>query len=133
MFDHLVDLTEPICQNLDSALASMTIFDTSGIEAWVSRVQLHKCHIIMWLLLSTGSNCLIPPPNREPIPAAIINNVVFIFTLSPFHNHFFINIFEKFHIEILICVNFIYFLNNTFIHSTIKFSCKHQIRFSQII
>ena len=22
----------------------------------------------MWLLLSTGSNCLIPPPNREPIP-----------------------------------------------------------------
>ena len=32
----LVDLTEPICQNLDSALASMTIFDTSGIEAWVT-------------------------------------------------------------------------------------------------
>lgn len=36
MFDHLVDLTEPICQNLDPALASMTIFDTSGIEAWVT-------------------------------------------------------------------------------------------------
>ena len=36
MFDHLVDLTEPICQKLDSALASMTIFDTSGIEAWVT-------------------------------------------------------------------------------------------------
>ena len=36
MFDHLVDLTEPICQNLDSALASMTIFDISGIEAWVT-------------------------------------------------------------------------------------------------
>ena len=36
MFDHLVDLTEPICQNLDSALASITIFDTSGIEAWVT-------------------------------------------------------------------------------------------------
>ena len=33
MFDHLVDLTEPICQSLDPALASMTIFDTSGIEA----------------------------------------------------------------------------------------------------
>ena len=29
MFDHLVDLTEPICQNLDPALAFMTIFDTS--------------------------------------------------------------------------------------------------------
>lgn len=36
MFDHLVDLTEPICQKLDSSLASMTIFDTSGIEAWVT-------------------------------------------------------------------------------------------------
>ena len=31
MFDHLVDLTEPICQKLDSQLASITIFDTSGI------------------------------------------------------------------------------------------------------
>ena len=39
MFDHLVDLTEPICQKLDSALASMTIFDTSGIEAWVTEKQ----------------------------------------------------------------------------------------------
>ena len=36
MFDPLVDLTEPICQKLDPALASMTIFDTSGIEAWVT-------------------------------------------------------------------------------------------------
>lgn len=36
MFDHMVDLTEPICQRLDPNLASMTIFDTSGIEAWVT-------------------------------------------------------------------------------------------------
>ncbi len=36
MFDHMVDLTEPICQRIDSHLASMTIFDTSGIEAWVT-------------------------------------------------------------------------------------------------
>ena len=36
MFDRLVDLTEPICQKLDPFLASMTIFDTSGIEAWVT-------------------------------------------------------------------------------------------------
>lgn len=35
MFNHLVDLTEPICQKLNPALADMTIFDTSGIEAWV--------------------------------------------------------------------------------------------------
>jgi len=36
MFDHLVDFTEPICQQIDSTLASMTIFDTSGIEAFVT-------------------------------------------------------------------------------------------------
>lgn len=36
MFDRLVDLTEPICQKLDPWLASMTIFDTSGMEAWVT-------------------------------------------------------------------------------------------------
>ena len=36
MFDYLVDLTEPICQKLNPALAGMTIFDTSGIEAWVT-------------------------------------------------------------------------------------------------
>ena len=36
MFDHLVDITEPICQEIDANLASMTIFDTSGIEAFVT-------------------------------------------------------------------------------------------------
>lgn len=36
MFDNLVDLTEPICQKLDKHKASMVIFDTSGIEAWVT-------------------------------------------------------------------------------------------------
>lgn len=36
MFDHLVDLTEPICQHIDKAKASMLLFDTSGIEAWVT-------------------------------------------------------------------------------------------------
>ena len=35
-FDNLVDVTEPICQKIDSTLASMTIFDTSGIEAFVT-------------------------------------------------------------------------------------------------
>ena len=32
----------------------------------------------------TGSSCLIPPPNLEPIPAAMINNVVFILHLICF-------------------------------------------------
>jgi hypothetical protein len=36
VFEILVDLTEPICQTIDSAKADMTIFDTSGIEAWVT-------------------------------------------------------------------------------------------------
>lgn len=35
MFNNLVDLTEPICRDIDADLASMTIFDTSGIEAYV--------------------------------------------------------------------------------------------------
>lgn len=35
MFDSLVELTEPLCQDIDGALASMAIFDTSGIEAYV--------------------------------------------------------------------------------------------------
>lgn len=35
-FDRLVDITEPICQNIDPRLACMTIFDTSGIEAFVT-------------------------------------------------------------------------------------------------
>ena len=36
MFDHLVDLTEPICRRIDLEKASMLLFDTSGIEAWVT-------------------------------------------------------------------------------------------------
>jgi hypothetical protein len=36
LFNKLVDITEPLCQQIDSKLASMTIFDTSGIEAYVT-------------------------------------------------------------------------------------------------
>lgn len=36
MFDHMVDITEPICQKIDTYKASMMLFDTSGIEAWVT-------------------------------------------------------------------------------------------------
>lgn len=36
VFDHLVDITEPICQAIDSVKADMTIFDSSGIEAFVT-------------------------------------------------------------------------------------------------
>lgn len=36
MFENLVDVTEPICQAIDAAKADMTIFDSSGIEAFVT-------------------------------------------------------------------------------------------------
>jgi len=36
VFHHLVDMTEPICQKIDADKADMTIFDSSGIEAWVT-------------------------------------------------------------------------------------------------
>ncbi|HHX61606.1 MAG TPA: transposase, partial [Epulopiscium sp.] len=36
MSDNLVDVTQPICQRIDPFKASMTIFDTSGIEAFVT-------------------------------------------------------------------------------------------------
>ena len=36
LFDRLVDLTEPICQKIDAEKAAMLLFDTSGIEAWVT-------------------------------------------------------------------------------------------------
>ena len=36
VFDKLVDVTEPICQAVDSAKADMTIFDSFGIEAFVT-------------------------------------------------------------------------------------------------
>ena len=34
--DKLLDITEPICQAIDSNLASILLFDTSGIEAYVT-------------------------------------------------------------------------------------------------
>lgn len=36
VFNQLVDVTEPICQTIDSAKANMTIFDSSGIEVFVT-------------------------------------------------------------------------------------------------
>lgn len=36
MFHQMVDYTEPICQAIDSSLAQMLTFDTSGIELYVT-------------------------------------------------------------------------------------------------
>lgn len=46
-FDHLVDVTEPICQKIDVDKASMTIFDTSGIEAFVTENNPKYAHKII--------------------------------------------------------------------------------------
>lgn len=46
-FDRLVDITEPICQQIDPAKASMTIFDTSGIEAYVTENNPKYAHKIV--------------------------------------------------------------------------------------
>ena len=42
VFDKLVDVTEPICQAIDSAKADMTIFDSSGIEAFVAESKANR-------------------------------------------------------------------------------------------
>lgn len=50
MFSRLVDLTEPICQKIDKEKASMLLFDTSGIEAWVTENNpKYASHIIRLL------------------------------------------------------------------------------------
>jgi len=36
LFEHLVDLTEPLCKSIDEAKSDMLLFDTSGIEAWAT-------------------------------------------------------------------------------------------------
>ena len=36
MFHELVDLTEPICERIDKNLTSMLIYDTTGIEPYVT-------------------------------------------------------------------------------------------------
>ncbi len=46
-FDQLVDFTEPICQEIDPHKASMTIFDTSGIEAFVTENNPKYAHKIV--------------------------------------------------------------------------------------
>ena len=36
VFERLVDMTEPICKEMDKALADTLVFDTTGIESWVA-------------------------------------------------------------------------------------------------
>ena len=36
VFEHLVDMTEPICSEMDKALADMLAYNTTGIESYVA-------------------------------------------------------------------------------------------------
>lgn len=47
LFEKLVDLTEPVCQAIDDEKASMLIFDSSGIEAFVKENNPKFAHRII--------------------------------------------------------------------------------------
>lgn len=47
MFDKLVDLTEPICQRIDANKAAMALFNTSGIEVWITENNPKYSHRII--------------------------------------------------------------------------------------
>lgn len=68
VFDNLVDLTEPVCHAIDSAKADMTIFDSSGIEAFVAEnnpkyanpeikqlyINGHFCYVFKFGIVTNG-------------------------------------------------------------------------------
>ena len=56
VFDQLVDITEPICQAVDSAKADMTIFDSSGIEAFVTENNPKYANRIIKMCIRDSSN-----------------------------------------------------------------------------
>lgn len=68
-FEHLVDLTEPICLAIDSAKADMTIFDSSGIEAWVTENNPMYANRIIKQLKSYA-NAMHFDDNYDPYKAA---------------------------------------------------------------
>lgn len=47
MFQRMVDFTEPICQAIDSSLASMLTFDTSGMELYVTENNPKTLHSLI--------------------------------------------------------------------------------------
>lgn len=49
MFERLVDLTKLIYQKIDLERASMILFDTSGIEAWMILLTLTRLLMVLCL------------------------------------------------------------------------------------
>lgn len=84
MFDRLADLTEPICQRIDKTKAAMLLFDTSGIEAWVTennpkyanriirQLKTFKKKQMDWMTPST----LIKLPTAPCLPHAAANPAI---------------------------------------------------------
>lgn len=68
-FDRLVDITEPICQEIDSVKASMIIFDTSGIEAYVTENNPKYINKIVKGLKAYKKSCNLPD-SYDPYKAA---------------------------------------------------------------
>ncbi len=72
VFDNLVDLTEPICQAIDAYKADMTIFDSSGIEAFVQENNPKYTNRIIKQLNSYAKNYKLDK-NFSPYKAAYIS------------------------------------------------------------
>jgi len=62
LFNNLVDYTEPICQTIDKTLASALVYDTSGIEAYVTENNPKYINSLIRKLKSTyKTNPLVDP------------------------------------------------------------------------
>ena len=73
LFDRLVDLTEPICQKIDAEKAAMLLFDTSGIEAWVTENNPKYANSIIKQLKAPP--CLHMPPPIRPSSRCISTDI----------------------------------------------------------
>lgn len=66
MFNKLVDYTEPICRAIDKALADMLIYDTSGIEVYVTENNPKYINSLIRKLKTAYAN----NPNVDPYKMA---------------------------------------------------------------
>ena len=67
MFQRMVDFTEPICQAIDSSLAQMLTFDTSGIELYVTENNPKTLNSLIRRLKSHHKDNLMSIPIKWPM------------------------------------------------------------------
>jgi len=85
LFDSLVELTEPICQRINSELASSLIFDTSGIEAYVTENNPKFLNrLIKQLKVQYKDNPSVDPYNLMPSHSAANHNIKQLYVNSHF-------------------------------------------------